>query len=309
MLPERNIAILLATYNGADFIDEQLDSIARQDWPLVDVWASDDGSADATVEKLAAWQARWRKGAFRILEGPRRGYVENFRSMMANGAVDAAYVAFSDQDDIWDENKLSTAVRKLEEIAPTHSAMYCGRTRLVESDGTRRGASPLFSRAPNFGNAIVQSIGGGNTIVLNRTAFGLVRESARRASFVSHDWWCYQIVAGAGGRVLYDPVPRIGYRQHGGNLIGENQGWRARLKRIRGLAEGRFAAWNATNIEALEACRDLLDENGRRTLDGFIAARQARPLESAHKLWRYGIHRQTRLSNVALYVAALLGKL
>ncbi|WP_163266337.1 glycosyltransferase family 2 protein [Chelativorans alearense] len=309
MTREPTVAILLATYNGAPFLEEQLDSIARQDLPFIDVWASDDGSTDGTLEILDAWRARWCKGDFQVITGPRQGYVENFRRMMAMKSVDGAYIAFSDQDDVWDPNKLSYAVKKLDEVQPQALAMYCGRTRLIGRDGSARGLSPLFARQPDFGNAIVQSIAGGNTIVLNRAAFDLVHESCLRTSFVSHDWWCYQIVSGAGGSIIYDPMPRISYRQHGGNLIGENQGWVSRMKRLQALAYGRFADWNAVNIDALDRCRDLLDENGRQTLDGFKAARKGGPLQSLRSLWAHHIHRQTAVSDVALYLAAAFGRL
>lgn len=309
MADTATVTILMATFNGAPFLGEQLTSIARQDWPSIDIWASDDGSTDTTLEILSYWKARWTKGDFHITTGPGNGYVENFRQMMANPSVSGAYVAFSDQDDIWDPDKLTHAVACLDEAGSEGPVMYCSRTRLVGNAGAPRGLSPLFSRRPTFGNAIVQSIGGGNTIALNSAAFRLVQESARRTSFVSHDWWCYQIVSGAGGKVIYDPVPRIGYRQHERNLIGENQGWRARLKRISALMHGRFAEWNATNVEALELCRDMLDDNGRRTLNGFMIARNSGPLKSVFYLWRCGIHRQTRFSDAALFFAALFRKL
>ncbi|WP_367715695.1 glycosyltransferase family 2 protein [Nitratireductor sp. GISD-1A_MAKvit] len=299
----------MATYNGAEFLDEQLASIANQDWPHIDLWVSDDGSTDGTRACLERWQRQWVKGSFFILEGPQQGYVENFRSLMANDAVEGAFVAFSDQDDVWDADKLSCAVRKLDEAGGGQSAMYCGRTRLVDRFGAECGFSPLFVRKPCFENAIVQSIGGGNTIVLNAAAHNLVRASALRTSFVSHDWWCYQIVSGAGGLVIYDPQAHIAYRQHGGNLIGENQGWRARRKRLVALAEGRFAGWNSVNIAALEQCGDLLNDEGRRVLAGFRAVREAMLLRGTSRLWQCGIHRQSLPSNIALYLAAFVGKL
>jgi len=300
---------LLATYNGAPFLEEQLDSIARQDLPFIDVWASDDGSTDDTLAILEAWRVRWSKGDFRIISGPRQGYVENFRRMMTSKYDESTHIAFSDQDDIWDSDKLSHAVSRLDEVEPGEMAMYCGRTRLIGRDGSPLGLSPLFSRQPSFGNAIVQSLAGGNTIVLNKAAFEVVCESCLRTGFVSHDWWCYQIVSGAGGRVIYDPVPKVSYRQHDNNLIGENQGWAARMRRLQALAHGRFAEWNAINIDALERCRDLLDENGKQILDGFKAARMGGCFHNLRCLLAHRIHRQTRASDVALYLAAAFGRL
>src|SRR5690349_15090030 len=94
------LAVLMATYDGAKFIDEQLRSVDRQAWPAIDIWASDDGSTDGTAAALERWAAYWSKGAFSRIAGPRRGFSANFRSLLMNPAVDADYVAFCDQDDV-----------------------------------------------------------------------------------------------------------------------------------------------------------------------------------------------------------------
>ena len=59
-------------------------------------------------------------------------------------------------------------------------------------------------------------------MVFNRAAKNLIVEASLNTPVVSHDWWCYQIVTGAGGHVMYDPEPCLKYRQHGKNQIGAN---------------------------------------------------------------------------------------
>lgn len=303
------VSVLLATYNGSRFLNEQLESIALQCVDSIDIWASDDGSTDETLGILRAWQARWVKGQFNILQGPSRGYVENFRSLAVAGALSSPYVAFSDQDDVWDSDKLAAAISYIDESKPELPTLYGGRTRLIGTNGVILGMSPLFRRKPCFNNAIVQSLAGGNTMVFNHAAAVLIAESCKMTGFVSHDWWCYQIISGAGGRVIYDPIPRIGYRQHSDNLIGENQGWRARMKRIAAVADGRFAEWNTRNLSALECCRDKLTDESIRILDAFECARLSRDFSSIYNLWKHGVRRQSLPSDVALYLAAALGRL
>ena len=91
------------------------------------------------------------------------------------------------------------------------------------------GLSPLFTRPPAFQNALVQSLGGGNTMVFNRAAKKILQEAAA-IDVVLHDWWVYQLVSAAGGMVHYDPRPMLKYRQHSDNLIGSNLGWRSALR-------------------------------------------------------------------------------
>jgi glycosyltransferase involved in cell wall biosynthesis len=306
---DRRISILLATYNGQRFLDEQMASLASQDWPSIDVWASDDGSADGTLEVLGRWQRRWTKGAFRIAAGPRAGFVENFRSLMANRAVAADLVAFCDQDDIWDPGKISNAVAQLDSLPPTRPALYCSRTRLVDESGKQIGLSPLFRRPPDFRNAIVQSIAGGNTMIMNSPAFVALSESARRTSFVAHDWWTYILVTGIGGTVLYDPAAHIAYRQHDNNLVGDNMGPGARLRRLGLLFAGRLVLWNTINLAALETCADLLNEESRNVVEKFARARRSSIPSRLRALRELGIHRQTSHQDLALLAAAAIGKI
>ena len=303
------IAILLATFNGARYLDAQLSSLEAQRLERIDVVAADDGSADDTLALLEAWQRRWCKGSFTIGKGPGRGFAENFRAMLLTPLPEADYVGFCDQDDIWDADKLAVAVRALEPWCD-RPALYCARTRLVDAAGHEGlGFSPLFRRAPDFRNALVQSIAGGNTMLLNRVGFALVSEASRRTGFVSHDWWCYQLVSGAGGHVHYDPEPHLNYRQHEANLVGNNLMPGAQLNRLRMGLRGRFARWNDTNLMALERCADLLNEEARETVRAFRRLRAAPAWRRISALREAGLYRQTGLGDVALAAAALLGKL
>ena len=302
------IVVLLATYNGARYLDAQLMSIATQRVAArIDVVVSDDGSRDGTLAQLAAWKARWTAGDFDIVAGPGRGFAENFRSLLTRLAGAPDYVAFSDQDDVWNPDKLDIAIRTIADAAGP--ALYCSRSLIVDAELAPIGRSPLFQRPPAFRNALVQSLAGGNTMVINGTAFELVAESARRTAFVSHDWWCYLLVSGAGGRVVYDPEPRIAYRQHGQNLVGHNAGWGARWQRLRRSMRGEFKRWNEINISALEACRDLLSADSAALLDQFKSLRAANALRGLYLLQRSGIYRQLAAGNISLALALILRKL
>lgn len=302
-----SLAVLLATHNGAAYLARQLQSIADHRWARVDVWASDDASADATPEILRGWQARWRKGGFHIARGRNAGFAENFRSLVCDSGVYADYVAFCDQDDIWLPEKTSAAVAAIGHAGG--AALYCARTILVDADGREWGRSPHFRRPPGFRNALVQNIAGGNTMVLNRRAFDLLRDGARRTRFVSHDWFAYLLVAGAGGQVYYSAEPHVLYRQHDGNIVGPNIGWKARWRRLRQAWQGRFVAWNDSNLEALEACSPLLTDEARTILAQFRRARSGPLPGRLHALRRSGVYRQTAAGQLSLLGACMLGKM
>lgn len=298
----------MATHQGEKFIDEQLRSIENQSWPDIDIWASDDCSTDGTVAALERWRAQWQRGRFTILRGPDRGFADNFRSLLMNPDIDADYVCFCDQDDIWLPEKTRAAADALSP-AGDRPALYCARTIIANESGEELLRSPLFRHPPEFANALVQSIGGGNTMVMNRAAHRLLREAARRTGFVSHDWFSYLIVAGAGGDVIYSETPHVRYRQHAGNLVGSNHGLRARSRRMLAAFSGRFSRWNEDNVAALNTCIDMLTPAARQTLEVFRNARSGPLLDRLSNLRRSGVYRQSKFGQFTLYAAGLLGKL
>ena len=240
--------------------------------------------------------------------GPRVGFSGNFRKLLADSEVDADYVAFCDQDDIWLSEKTRVAVAALDEQG-ARPALYCARTTITDVDDRAVSLSTLFRRTPDFANALVQSIGGGNTMVMNRAAYELLREAARRTDFVSHDWFAYLIVAGAGGKVIYSETPHVRYRQHDANLIGSNLGLRARISRARFALSGRYVGWNNLNMSARSACRDMLTPDAAAKFDHFCRARNGNLPERIVNLWRSGVYRQTTIGQLSLYLAGFLGKL
>jgi glycosyltransferase involved in cell wall biosynthesis len=305
----KRVAILLAVYNGEMFLERQLETLARQSISAIDLWISDDGSGDSTQEIVRRVAKTWVKGKVRLIEGPGLGFAENFRSLLANPEVQADYVAFCDQDDVWDDDKLADALTWLTTQPDDVPALFCSRTRIIAIDGKPAGFSPLFRKEPSFQNALVQSIAGGNTMVMNRAARTVLLDASRRAEFVSHDWWCYLIVTGVGGKVHYSPDTKIGYRQHPGNLVGENNSWRARITRFDNLMRGRFSRWNDQNLAGLVACADLLTPEARETVRLFINARSRALPARIFALLRSGVCRQTVLSSVLLYLACALKKI
>jgi glycosyltransferase involved in cell wall biosynthesis len=300
----------LCTYNGAKFLDEQLQSFLAQSHDNWRLYLSDDSSTDATLGILQDFKQSVKNShQVDITAGPRRGVAANFLTALCNAPL-SEFCAISDQDDIWQPQKLSRALKGLKQISPSRPALYCGRTRLVDVNGRDLGLSPLFTRGPSFRNALVQNIGGGNTMVINRAAHELVRRAGADLEVVSHDWWLYQLISGAGGEVIYDPEPHVLYRQHRANLVGENKSLPAQMRRTKFVIDGRFRRWMNVNIAALDRAKALLTPENARLLRDFILLRQQKSARRrVSELGKLGIYRQTLLGTIVLSVAAALGKL
>src|ERR1039457_4707585 len=188
-------------------------------------------------------------------------------------------------------------------------ALYCGRTELISMDGRSYGFSPLFTRPIAFRNALIQSLGGGNTMVFNKAAKRLL-EVVGRLDVVLHDWWMYQLVSAVGGAIRYDPQPALKYRQHLDNLIGSNLGWRARFVWLRMLLSGRFRDWNRMDVAALQRVpAHLIKPQNSVVLQLFAKARTASLLKRLYYLKQSGVYRQTLLGNIGLLAATLLKRI
>lgn len=296
------VAILMGCYNGAEFLAQQLSSIEAQshgDWRLI---ASDDGSSDETLALLEAFRRRHGDARVEIRRGPGTGFAANYLGMAQDPRIRAYAYAFADQDDIWLRDRLARGLAGLRALPPDRPGLYGARTILIDAAGREQGRSPLFREPPGFSNALVQSIAGGNTMLFNGAAKTLL-EAARTITVIAHDWWCYLLVSGAGGSVIYDADPSVLYRQHGGNQIGGNAGMGPRLRRMRMLAAGRLRHYNDVNLTALETAWPLLTSEAQAKT---ALLRQGRGLPLRRRLAclrRIGLYRQTRGGTVTLWLA------
>jgi glycosyltransferase involved in cell wall biosynthesis len=303
------VTILLCTRNGGQFLEEQLASIASQSYPHWHIIASDDGSTDTTLSVLGSFVARHGDARrAEIRKGPDRGPTANFLSLAADPGIDGNYFAYCDQDDIWYSDKLARAVVWLGSVPADVPALYCARTNLIDAGGRQIGRSPLFHKAPDFRNALVQSLAGANTMVFNRAARALLI-AAGNCDVVAHDWWTYLLVSGAGGAVHYDPTPTVAYRQHQANQFGANSGFLAVIWRLAMFLRGEWTRWNDRNAAELARCSVLLTAINRERLAAFSVLRRG-SLRQRLRAWRQlGLYRQTRAGQAMLMVATIFRRI
>ena len=137
-----NVAILLCTFNGARFLSAQLSSLARQRFGNWHLFVSDDGSTDELLSLISKYQRQENGVSVAVREGPRRGLVRNFLGLACDLSISADYFAFSDQDDIWEPNKLSRAIDWLQsiptEILPCTVRAYASLMKMIAIAVCRR---------------------------------------------------------------------------------------------------------------------------------------------------------------------------
>ena len=304
-----SVAILLCTYQGSRFIQDQILSIKRQTHQNISLWVSDDGSEDDTVKILEEIKADWDRGAFSIRPGPRKGFAQNFLSLTSLSDIQADYYAYADQDDVWEPDKLTRAIALLSSVPTVQPTLYVSRTQLIDENNHKIGFSRLFLKPPSFANALVQSIAGANTMVMNHAARKLLKKTSENLEIYSHDQWAYMVISGAGGMVFYDDYPGVRYRQHKKNLKGKNIGWRAGFDRIALLFKGEFKKANEMNIAALKSNHSLLTERSLGILDSFCKARTGSFFQRAGYFFKSGVYRQTLIGNFGLMIAVVFKRI
>ena len=276
------------------------------DWSL---HASDDGSSDGTIDILHRYQALFGEDRMSVKIGPCEGYAANFISLSCGVHPPSDLYAFSDQDDIWEPDKLERAVTWLTTISPSVPALYCSRTQIVNQNNVSMGLSPMFKQQPGFYNALIQNLAGGNTMVFNEAARQIIIQAHASSAVVSHDWWLYILTTACGGEVYYDLYPSVRYRQHENNLVGSNNSLRALLIRIIMTVQGRLRLWNDLNIAALAGVQHLMTPESRQILSMFMNARKQFGWRRLFLIKGSGVRRQTRKGQIAFYIAAIFGKI
>lgn len=237
------------------------------------------------------------------------GYAQNFLNALVSIDGNFDYYAFSDQDDIWYREKLEKAINSLEEYPHNQANLYGSRTELIgSSEDKKLGKSIEFKKSPSFQNALTQNIFGGNTMVFNRNAFNLICLSNINQKIIAHDWWCYQIISGAGGNVFYDKNIYLKYRQHNNNLIGSNISFKDKWLRFCKVVNGNFKIQNDHNLKAIINNQNLLIKRNQIILTNFIKARKSNFLKRIFYFAKSGVYRQTLIGNIALFIGIVFKK-
>ena len=290
---ESKVAVLMAVFRDPRFLPQQLASILAQDHKRVTLWVSRDCADEHISRILDDYAAQFELNRFNILSGPKRGSAANFLSMVLNPNIKADYYAYSDQDDVWDTDKISRAVSVLQRIPESVPALYGSRSRLIDAGGQHLGVSPFHgNKPPSFRNALAQNIMNGNTMVMNHTARDLLF-AAGETDVPYHDWWTYLLISGADGKVLYDPQPTIQYRLHDLNETGTAIHSNDRLLRWwRRYQNKKIKHDIQRNIQSIHEVMELFSPDNQLALNYFHTALSGTFLERWCALKRSGIYVQ-----------------
>lgn len=241
------ICILLSTYNGEKYLEEQLNSLLKQKKVKIQILVRDDGSTDKTHEILNKWQ---NKGLLRWYTGINKKPAQSFMDLL-HAAPKCDYYAFCDQDDVWLPEKLSVAVNAIKnnEIP----ALYFGQTQMVD-DELNKINTPIIYPKCILEEAVINHCVTGCTVVFNQLLFSLLKQY--KPIYISmHDSWCYQVCLAVNGKVFFDSYSQIFYRQHSNNVIG--------------LKTSRYKEWKRRLMKSFLMKEKERSKTARELLQGY----------------------------------------
>lgn len=224
------VAVLMSTYNGGKYVCEQIDSLLSQIDVELQIIIRDDGSSDNTVNLIQEYNSQ----KITLSQGSNLGFAQSFWSLLKNSPK-ADYYAFCDQDDIWFNDKLISAIRLIEDfhcpVLYTNDVIMIDQDKnIINENGF--GATTVLS----YADSLKRSILPGCTFVFNKS----LRDALIRYSgfMISHDWTTY-IIANAVGKVVFDKKPHMYYRIHSNNTIGFESKRRALVKKVKRFIDSK----------------------------------------------------------------------
>jgi glycosyltransferase involved in cell wall biosynthesis len=221
------ITIIMAVYNGQEYIREQLESLKDQtytEWRLV---IRDDRSSDKTAEIVKKFSDEVEQEViFKVNEKPSGSAKNNF-ALLINDAKESDYVMFCDQDDIWKKDKIEITFNKMKQAEERYGRdfplLVHGDVEVIDENGNIN-ADSMFemshinadSKLPQI---LIQNHVTGCTMMCNKKLIAGISEYASSEYIIMHDYLA-ALYASVFGKIEVIRKPLLSYRQHSGNSVG-----------------------------------------------------------------------------------------
>ncbi len=220
----KQVDVLMATYNGEEFLEEQLDSILNQTYTNWRLLIADDGSNDGTLKILYEYERK--DSRIHVLDSPSfHSSKKNFFYLMSMS--DAPLIMCCDQDDVWLEDKVEYAVKEIEKMNQNVPAL-CVSDLIVVDEKLETISDSFFkytdySKTWNPYSIFLSNVAVGCTMIFNQALCQKALEYKSDNDIYMHDWWL-ALVTSTFGNVVMMESPKILYRQHSHNVLGASSG-------------------------------------------------------------------------------------
>ena len=215
---QENVIVLMSTYNGQDYIVEQIESIFNQTYNgKITILIRDDGSVDATKTLIQGLNESGNRN-IEFYEGDNLGPQKSFLNLIQKAQV-ADYYFFADQDDVWDKDKIELAVLAMKEYEHV-ACVYCSNYRLSDMNLNVYKEAAII-QCPKFTplKILFYNQIPGCTMGFNYKLMEMLKK-IEIDNVMMHDSMVLSFAAYC-GKIIYDENPRITHRIHSDNVVGE----------------------------------------------------------------------------------------
>ena len=230
------VSVLMATYNGIDYLEEQIMSILSQKGVIISLFISDDCSDDDTVGLLKRYKKKY-DNIFIVSKNKKFGSAaRNFLSLLNDhDATNFDYIALADQDDIWLDSKIYRSINCFNKL---NSSGYSSNVTSWKEPNNLKNKI-IFDQKQTKYDFMFQGPGPGCSFVLKSDSAQKLILFIRSLSQSEvdqiwfHDWLIYAFFRFNNHKWHIDNESHILYRQHDSNVLGANEGNKASLKRMK----------------------------------------------------------------------------
>ena len=249
------VTVLMAVYNGGEYLKKQLESIKNQtysEWRLI---VRDDMSSDNSVEVIKEFADSVSQEVIIKKNNPGSGSAKNNFARLIKDAAGSEYVMFSDQDDIWKEDKIEKTLVKMKQAEGSAKSdvpvLVHGDVEVVDKDENITAESmfklshiPVRQELPGL---IIQNNVTGCTMMINAALLNGIGDAADDERIIMHDY-LIALYAGVFGKTEVIEKPLLSYRQHGDNSVGakDNNNSKYLISRLKQGRENYKEAMNTS---------------------------------------------------------------
>ena len=238
-MPYKNICILLATYNGARFLPELIESLHWQTMQNFSILVRDDGSSDGTSEYLCDLAEKDARVFLHPTTGQSSGgAARNFSHLLEWAKELGADAVFPcDQDDVWEPARCMTQLDHLSSVDRSEPALsVCSRRVFKKNLFSGWSKRVIKPSVPTLSRVSTLPMAPGCTFAINRPLLELAVPVPH--DVIMHDWWLTLVAAGV-GRIEVLDQPLVNYRQHAGNVVGEPDLFSSAMKQLMSPKAGK----------------------------------------------------------------------
>lgn len=304
------VTILMSTYNGEQFLAEQIESIQNQtfvDWELL---IRDDGSKDQTPDIIKNFAEKDDRISFLNPQNRENlGVIKSFHSLLKHQSSD--YYFFSDQDDVWLPTKLQMQLEEAKKYPRELPLLVYTDLTIVDQQLQVQHESMIRTQSDHANTSLLQEITentvtGGVSLINN--ALATLWTGQEKHDLLMHDWYL-ALLAAAFGKLIYIDQPGELYRQHASNVLGA----RTLRKRVKNWVRPHilFVKYWKLIMDSQAQASNLLDlplsDENRELVENFVTIMDVPFRERWRRLRKYG-YRKNRAFHTFVFTTLILTK-